>query len=232
MLFIKNSYLKEFEAKIIKIKDNQIILDKTVFYAKSGGQPGDTGILTNKNNNNNLNIVDTLYDQEKNIIHITENNIDYKIGEKIQGKINWMKRYKYMRMHSALHLLCSIIPFEVTGGQINFDKSRLDFNTQHKKIEKEEIEYKINKLVKKNYEITYEWITNDQLDIQPELVRTMSVKPPRTKNKIRLVKIGNIDLQPCGGTHVRSTNEIGEIKIGKIENKGKMNRRINLSINE
>ena len=230
MLFLENAYLKEFESNIINIENNKIILNQTIFYAKSGGQPGDTGTLNN--NENNINIIDTTYDVEKNIIHITEEDISFEINEKIKGKINWKARYKHMRMHSSLHLLCSIIPFDVTGGQIGYDKSRLDFNVQDSKIDKEEIEHKINEIVKQDHLISYQWITNNELDKQPDLVRTMSVKPPKTKNKIRLVKIGNIDLQPCGGTHVKSTIEIGEIKIGKIENKGKMNRRVNLSIND
>ena len=230
MLFIEDPYLKEFDAKILNINLNQIRLDQTAFYARSGGQPGDIGQLTI--NGNTINIIDTIKDQENNIIHISENNIELAIGEKIQGKINWDKRYKHMRMHSALHLLCSVIPLDVTGGQIGYDKSRLDFNAQDYKIEKEEIEYKINSLIKIDCKISYQWITNDELEKQPELVRTMSVQPPKIKGKIRLVKIGNIDLQPCGGTHVKSTAEIGEIKIGKIENKGKMNRRVNLLIND
>ena len=160
-----------------------------------------------------------------------KNIYDLKIGDKINGKINWQNRYKHMRMHSALHLLCSLIPYDVTGGQISYDKSRLDFNADDK-IEKEEIENKINKLVQNDHEISYQWISNEELDKQPELVRTMSVKPPRTNTKIRLVKIGNIDLQPCGGTHVKSTKEIGIIKIGKIENKGKKNRRVNILLND
>ena len=230
MLFLNNSYLKELECKIVNINNNQIILNQTIFYAKSGGQPGDTGTLSN--NENDINIIDTTYDVEKNIIHITDENINFEINEKIKGKINWETRYKHMRMHSALHLLCSIIPFDVTGGQIGNDKSRLDFNVQDSKIDKEEIEYKINEIVKEDHQISYQWITNDELDQQPDLVRTMSVKPPKTTNKIRLVKIGNIDIQPCGGTHVKSTKEIGKIKIGKIENKGKMNRRVNLLFND
>ncbi len=229
MLFLDNSYLKEFECKIVNINNNQIVLNQTIFYAKSGGQPGDTGTLSNKEYD--INIIDTSYDVEKNIVHITENDINFDINEKVKGKINWKTRYKHMRMHSALHLLCSVIPFEVTGGQIGFDKSRLDFNIQDSKIDKEEIEHKINQIVKQDLEISYQWITNEELDKQSKLVRTMSVKPPRKTNRIRLVKIGNVDLQPCGGTHVKSTKEIGEIKIGKIENKGKMNRRVNLSIN-
>ena len=229
MLFIEDSYLKDFDATILNIDSNRIILDRTAFYAKSGGQPGDIGKITL--NGKEINIIDTVYDNKKNILHVCENSNDLKINEKIKGKINWEIRYKHMRMHSALHLLCSLIPYDVTGGQISFEKSRLDFNVDDK-IEKEAIENKINQLVKDDHEISYQWITLEELDNQPDLVRTMSVKPPRTNNKIRLVKIGSIDLQPCGGTHVKRTEEIGNIKIGKIENKGKMNRRVNLSIND
>ena len=229
MLFIENPYLKEFESKIKKIENNNIILEETAFYARSGGQPGDIGkIIINEKE---INIIDTIYNQEKNISHICENINGLKIGDIINGRINWQNRYKHMRMHSALHLLCSLMPYDVTGGQISYEKSRLDFNVDNK-IEKEKIENQINQLVQDDHQITYQWITNDELDKQPELVRTMSVKPPRTNNKIRLVKIGNIDLQPCGGTHVKSTKEIGVIKIGKIENKGKANRRVNLSLND
>jgi len=225
MLFVENSYLKEFESKILNIENNNIILEETVFYAKSGGQPGDTGKINL--NDKEINIIDTIYDQNKIISHVCEDVSDLKIGDKIKGKINWQTRYKHMRMHSALHLLCSLIPYDVTGGQISYEKSRLDFNADEK-IEKDEIENNINQLVREDHKISYQWITNEELDKQSELVRTMSVKPPRTNQKIRLVKIGNIDLQPCGGTHVKSTKEIGEIKIGKIENKGKKNRRVNI----
>jgi len=229
MLFIEDSYLKDFDATILNIDSNKIILDRTAFYAKSGGQPGDIGkiILNGKE----INIIDTVYDNKQNILHVCENSNDLKIDEKIKGKINWEIRYKHMRMHTALHLLCSLIPYDVTGGQISYEKSRLDFNADDK-IEKEEIENKINLLVEDDHEISYQWITLEELDNQPDLVRTMSVKPPRTNNEIRLVKIGNVDLQPCGGTHVRRTKEIGSIRIGKIENKGKMNRRVNLSISD
>jgi len=229
MLFIEDSYLKDFDATILNIDSNKIILDRTAFYAKSGGQPGDIGKITL--NGKEINIIDTVYDNKQNILHVCENSNDLKIDEKIKGKINWEIRYKHMRMHTALHLLCSLIPYDVTGGQISYEKSRLDFNADDK-IEKEEIENKINQLVKDDHEISYQWITLEELDNQPDLVRTMSVKPPRTNNKIRLVKIGSIDLQPCGGTHVKRTKEIGNIRIGKIENKGKMNRRVNLSIND
>ena len=229
MLFIEDSYLINFDATILNIDSNRIILDRTAFYAKSGGQPGDIGKITL--NGKEINIIDTVYDNKQNILHVCENSNDLKNDEKIKGKINWEIRYKHMRMHTALHLLCSLIPYDVTGGQISYEKSRLDFNADDK-IEKEEIENKINQLVKDDHEISYQWITLEELDNEPDLVRTMSVKPPRTNNKIRLVKIGSIDLQPCGGTHVKRTKEIGNIKIGKIENKGKMNRRVNLSISD
>ena len=154
MLFNENSYLKEFETKAQKVENNNFVLDQTAFYAKSGGQPGDIGQFTM--NRNTINIVDTIKDYENNIIHISDNNINFEIGDKILGAINWDKRYKHMRMHSALHLLCSVIPLNVTGGQIGYDKSRLDFNAQDYKIEKEEVEYKINSLVKEDHEITYQ----------------------------------------------------------------------------
>jgi len=230
-LFEENSYLKEFKAKIISvnIEEKTIELDNTAFYARSGGQPGDTGEIIAENQN--IEVKDTIKKDNKiiNIINKTE-NLDK--GIEIIGKIDWEKRYKHMKMHSALHLMCSVIPLGVTGGQIGYEKSRLDFNDPDKEINKEEIEEKINSLVKDDYEITSEIIDSKILDEQPELVRTMSVKPPQIDGKIRLIKIGNVDLQPCGGTHVKSTAEIGSIKIGKIENKGRMNRRVNILLND
>ena len=230
-LFEENAYLREFKAKIINIniEEKTIELDNTAFYARSGGQPGDIGEIITKNQN--IEVKDTIKKDNKiiNIINKTEN---LEKGIEIIGKIDWEKRYKYMKMHSALHLICSVIPLGVTGGQIGYEKSRLDFNDPDKKINKEEIEEKINSLVKNDYQITSEIIDSKILDKQPELIRTMSVKPPQIDGKIRLIKIGNVDLQPCGGTHVKSTAEIGSIKIGKIENKGRMNRRVNIILND
>ena len=230
-LFEENAYLKEFKAKIINIniEEKTIELDNTAFYARSGGQPGDIGEIIAENQN--IEVKDTIKKDNKiiNIINKTE-NLDK--GIEIIGKIDWEKRYKHMKMHSALHLMCSVIPLGVTGGQIGYEKSRLDFNDPDKEINKEEIEEKINSLVKDDYEITSEIIDSKILDEQPELVRTMSVKPPQIDGKIRLIKIGNVDLQPCGGTHVKSTAEIGSIKISKIENKGRMNRRVNILLND
>ena len=230
-LFEENAYLKEFKAKIINIniEEKTIELDNTAFYARSGGQPGDIGEIIAENQN--IEVKDTIKKDNK-IINIINKIENLDKGIEIIGKIDWEKRYKHMKMHSALHLMCSVIPLGVTGGQIGYEKSRLDFNDPEKEINKEEIEEKINSLVKDDYEITSEIIDSKILDEQPELVRTMSVKPPQIDGKIRLIKIGNVDLQPCGGTHVKSTAEIGSIKISKIENKGRMNRRVNIILND
>ena len=226
-LFENDAYLNEFEAKIIKIikEDNHIELNQTAFYAKSGGQPGDKGEIEREGSK--IQVLETIKENNK-IVHIVDDLKDLEENCDIIGKINWDLRYKHMRMHTALHLLCSIVPLGVTGGQIGYEKSRLDFNDPDKLINKEELEEKINLLVEDNHTVTTAIIESRILEEKPELVRTMSVKPPQADGKIRLVRIGDVDLQPCGGTHVKSTTEIGKIQIGKIENKGKMNRRINL----
>jgi len=230
-IFEENAYKKEIETKIKRLdKDNKIIeLEDTIFYGKSGGQPGDTGEIIV--DGQKIEINDTLKSGNS-IEHILKDINNLSVDQKVLARINWQRRYKHMRMHSALHLMCAAIPLGVTGGQIGFEKSRLDFNDPDKHINKEELEKKINVLMKENHEIFYEFIDSKILESQPELVRTMSVKPPNIEGKLRFVKIGTVDFQPCGGTHVRSTNEIGEIKIGKIENKGKMNRRVNILLND
>lgn len=228
MLHLENSYLKEFITKSKSTNENKIILEDTIFYARSGGQPGDVGEIIH--NSKIIKIQDTLRDNQNNIIHISDKKIEIRDGETVKMILNWNIRYKYMKMHSALHLLCSLVPFGVTGGQIGFDKSRLDFDVKNSIINKDEIELKMNILINEDHKINYEWITIDELDKKPELVRTMSVKPPRVSGRIRLVKIGNIDIQPCGGTHVKTTKEIGKVSILKIENKGKKNRRISICI--
>tara|TARA_B100000579_G_C22775226_1_gene826227 strand:+ start:113 stop:814 length:702 start_codon:yes stop_codon:yes gene_type:complete len=230
-IYENDAYIKEFVTKIAEIKEIEklIELKETAFYAKGGGQPGDIGVLIN--NNQEIKVINTIKIENK-IYHEVESIENISLEEKIEGKINWKIRYKHMRMHSALHLMCSIIPMGVTGGQIGFEKSRLDFNDPDKKINKEEVEEKLNELVSEDHKITYELIDSKILEEKPEIVRTMSVKPPQINGKIRLVKIGNIDLQPCGGTHVKSTLEIGKITIGKVENKGKMNRRVNIILND
>ena len=230
-LFEENAYIKEIKTKIkrLDLENNAVELENTVFYGKSGGQPGDIGQIII--DGRKIEVKDTLKDKNS-IINILEDIDGIIIGQTVIARIDWQRRYKYMRMHSALHLMCATIPLGVTGGQIGYEKSRLDFNDPDKQINKEELEIKINNLLSKDNEITYEYIDSKILDNKPELVRTMSVKPPKIDGKLRFVKIGTIDFQPCGGTHVKSTNEIGPIKIGKIENKGKMNRRVNILLND
>ena len=230
-LFEENAYIKEIETKIksLDMENNAVELENTIFYGKSGGQPGDIGQIII--DGRKIEVKDTLKDKNS-IINILEDIGGIIIGQTVIARIDWRRRYKHMRMHSALHLMCATIPLGVTGGQIGYEKSRLDFNDPDKQINKEELEIKINNLLSKDNEITYEYIDSKILDNKPELVRTMSVKPPKIDGKLRFVKIGTIDFQPCGGTHVKSTNEIGPIKIGKIENKGKMNRRVNILLND
>ena len=230
-IFEQNAYTKEIETKIKEIdpENKTIELEDAIFYGKSGGQPGDEGEIIA--DGQKIKVNETIKAEES-IKNILENLNGLRKNQKIIAKINWDKRYKYMRMHSALHLMCASISLGVTGGQIGYNKSRLDFNDPDKEIKKEELQEKINTLMRDDHEITYEYIDSKILESQPELVRTMSVKPPSIDGKLRFVKIGNVDFQPCGGTHVKSTKEIGKITIGKIENKGRMNRRVNILIND
>ena len=230
-IFEENPYTKEIETRIkkINIENKTVELENTIFYGKSGGHPGDIGEIIVSDQE--IEVSDTIK-ADGSIKNILENLNGISKNQNIIARINWDKRYKYMRMHSALHLMCASIPLGVTGGQIGYDKSRLDFNDPDKEIKKEELQEKINTLTKEDHEITYEYVDSQILKSQPELVRTMSVKPPNIEGKLRFVKIGNVDFQPCGGTHVRSTKEVGKITIGKIENKGRMNRRVNISIND
>ena len=230
-IFEQNAYTKEIETKIKEIdpENKTIELEDAIFYGKSGGQPGDEGEIIA--DGQKIKVNETIKAEES-IKNILENLNGLRKNQKIIARINWDKRYKYMRMHSALHLMCASIPLGVTGGQIGYDKSRLNYNDPEKEIKKEELQEKINTLMRDDHEITYEYIDSKILESQPELVRTMSVKPPSIDGKLRFVKIGNVDFQPCGGTHVKSTKEIGKITIGKIENKGRMNRRVNILIND
>ena len=230
-IFEENPYTREIETRIkgIDTENKTVELENTIFYGKSGGQPGDIGEIIV--GDQEIEVSDTIK-ADGSIKNILENLNGLSKNQNIIARINWDKRYKYMRMHSALHLMCASIPLGVTGGQIGYDKSRLDFNDPDKEIKKEELQEKINTLMKEDHEITYEYIDSQILKSQPELVRTMSVKPPNIEGKLRFVKIGNVDFQPCGGTHVRSTKEVGKITIGKIENKGRMNRRVNILIND
>ena len=200
-----------------------LILDQTIFYPEGGGQPGDEGLIKLKDKT--IKIIGTKYINNC-LVHLTENINDFNKNDEISLILDWSKRYSYMQTHTCLHLLCSIIPYPVTGGSIGDGRWRLDFDLETKP-DKEDVLIKLNNLIQKDYLVHISSITDQELDENPDLVRTMSVKPPRGSGQIRMIRIGDeIDFQPCGGTHVNKTSEINLVKSVKIENKGKMNKRI------
>ena len=226
MIFLNDSYIKEFQAPIQLVEDDKVITADSCFYAQSGGQPGDKGSM--EINGEKFNVINTLK-HEKGIAHVLDQPCSASAGE-VVGIIDWDHRYRLMRMHTSMHLLCAALPYYVTGGSIGLEKSRIDFDLGEETFEFETLNTIINEFIQHAHPISYQWITNEELDQQPELVRTLSVKPPRTNDKIRLVKIGTIDLQPCGGTHVANTSEIGEFQFIKYESKGKMNKRVQFTL--
>ena len=227
-LFIENAYTNTDSSVVKECYQNEVILDKTIFYPIGGGQPGDTG--TFKWGNKEAKIINTYSNRDNSIVHIVDESDPIPIsGESIDISIDWEKRYLHMRMHTGLHLLGSILKYGVTGGNISASKSRLDFDMEDA-VDKEYVNAELEKLVDADHPISSSWITQEELKNNPEMIRTMSVRPPSNAEKIRLVKIGNIDLQPCGGTHVNSTAEVGKIRVGKVEKKGKRNRRVNIEL--
>ena len=226
-IFRDDPYKKECEAKILDFGDNWIILDQTVFYAEGGGQLGDTGLI--KAGQQEIQIENTIKENDL-IKHIFNSKFDFEIGDNVTCIIDWDRRYKLMKMHTSLHLLCSLVNAKVTGGSVGDGKGRLDFNLDFKP-NKEALKDNLNDLIQGNHDITISWISAQELDKNPNLVKTMSVLPPRTNGSIRMVRIGdNIDYQPCGGTHVKNTSEIGLVEINKVENKGKLNKRVAISL--
>jgi misacylated tRNA(Ala) deacylase len=228
-LFRDDPYLAEAEAVVTAAGAEGIELDRTIFYAASGGQPGDTGRIAG------LDIAGTIHpdgDRER-VLHLAPAGAALPgVGETVALRLDWERRYRLMRMHSALHLLSVVLPFGVTGGQVGEDKGRLDFDMPEPPADVAGLEARLNDFVAAGLPIGAEWITEEELAAQPEMVKTMKVKPPVGQGRVRLIRIGDIDLQPCGGTHVRSTAEIGRLRIGKIEKKGRENRRVNLHFAE
>jgi misacylated tRNA(Ala) deacylase len=222
-LFRNNSYLKEHEVTVTEVTSDGLVFDKTIFYPEGGGQPGDEGFITS--GENKTRILGTKYINQK-LVHLVSETQNFKKNDKVKLELNWSRRYSHMQVHTCLHLLCSIIPYPVTGGSIGDGRGRLDFDLETKP-NKEDVLNSLNKLISDDHTISISSITDDELDQNPDLVRTMSVKPPRGSGTIRMIKIGkNIDFQPCGGTHVKKTSEINLVQSVKIENKGKMNKRI------
>ncbi len=234
-LFRDDAYLKSGQAAVLAINDRGgIVLDQTLFYPTSGGQPGDGGQLVIAGAA--YPIATTVYDADRStIVHVPAEGAASppEPGETVTMELDWRKRHAHMRIHTALHLLCSLIPFPVTGGQIGDGDGRLDFDIADAgALDKAALTDQLNELVSADHEISTRWITDAELESNPDLVRTMAVKPPMGSGKVRLVAVGpdgSIDLQPCGGTHVGRTSEIGNLAVTKIEKKGKQNRRVRLS---
>ncbi len=230
LLFRQDAYLRGCDATVVGVDAAGIRLDRTVFYPMGGGQPGDTGQLRLESGEI-IEIVDAIKGaSHEDVVHVPRPGaVLPETGAKVRAEIDWERRHRLMRMHSCLHLVCAVIKGDVTGGQVSDGKGRLDFNLPDQSLDKEAITRELNRLIAEDHPVQPRWITDAELAAQPELVRTMSVKPPSGGGKIRLLDIVGVDLQPCGGTHVARTGEIGPVEVVKIENKGKMNRRVNIA---
>ena len=230
LLFRDDAYQTSTPATVIAVDGNKIQLDRTLFYPTGGGQPGDRGTLTGADGQV-YEIVDTRKGEiPDSVLHLLAEGADAPaVGSSVTAAIDWTYRHRLMRMHTCMHLVCSIVPGSVTGGQISDGKARLDFDVPGDSLDKDAITAKLNELIAGGHAVETRWITDEELAAKPELVRTMSVKPPTGAGRIRLLDIVGVDLQPCGGTHIRNTAEIGPVVVTKIENKGRQNRRINIA---
>lgn len=232
-LFREDAYMREAEARVVAINERGgILLDRTVFYATSGGQPGDTGKLT-RVDGAPIDIAATVTGETKDqIIHVPAAGQGLpKPGETLQMAIDWERRYRLMRMHTACHLLSAICPYPITGASVNEEDSRIDFDLPDASVTKEDVTARLMEMVEADHPIFTRWISDEELAANPALVKSKNVRPPAGTGRIRLVCIGEdaaIDSQPCGGTHVARTGEVGEIHIGKIEKKGRENRRFRI----
>jgi misacylated tRNA(Ala) deacylase len=233
-LFREDAYLQTARATLIGLTDRGgLLLDRTIFYATSGGQPGDRGVFKTEGGRE-IAIATAAYidDAKSEIAHVpTDLAIaDLARGEAVQIAIDWEQRYARMRMHTALHLLSAVLPYPVTGGSVGGAESRLDFDLPEAGLDKELIAAELNKMILADAPVSTRWITDAELAANPALVKTMAVKPPMGTGRVRLVEIAGFDLQPCGGTHVRRTGEIGAVRVTQIEKKGKQNRRVRIAL--
>jgi misacylated tRNA(Ala) deacylase len=231
LVFRDNAYAKSCAATVIAADPSGIRLDRTVFYAESGGQPGDIGVLIPASGAPIV-IVDSKKGAAPDeVLHIpAEGTALPSPGTAVTAEIDWERRHRLMRMHTCLHLLCAVVTGDVTGGQVSDGKGRLDFNLPNTQLDKDHITAELNRLIQEDHAVRPRWVGDDELAAKPDLVRTMSVKPPTGQGRVRLLDIEGVDLQPCGGTHVARTSEIGRVEVTKIENKGRQNRRINLAL--
>ena len=232
-LFREDPYLKDCAATVVAITDKGgVVLDRTVFYATSGGQPGDGGVLETASGAA-IPVATAVYTDtmKTEIAHVpaTPETALPSVGEVVSARINWEVRYARMRMHTALHLLSAVLPYPVTGGAVGDKEGRLDFDIPEAGLDKDEITEKVAAMIATDAAVTVRWITDAELAANPSLVKTMSVKPPMGSGRVRLVDIAGYDLQPCGGTHVARIGEIGAVAVTQIEKKGKLNRRVRIA---
>jgi misacylated tRNA(Ala) deacylase len=232
LLVRDDPYQPSASAEVIDLTERGILLDQTVFYAMGGGQPGDVGTMTLPDGRT-IAISNTVWNDEAKtqVAHVVSpEGLQPTIGDRVEIALDWPRRYARMKVHTALHLLSVALPFPVTGGSIGDGEGRLDFDIQDAGLDKDQIAAKVNAMIVQGAEVRERWITDAELDANPGLVKTMSVKPPRGSGHVRLVEIEGLDLQPCGGTHVRNTQEIGQIAVTQIEKKGKQNRRVRIAL--
>ena len=232
-LFREDGYRRECEAVVQAVSDAGVVVDRSVCYPRGGGQPGDQGWMI-RADGSRIAIMDTLKDRESGeILHLLEpDSPSPEVGEALLIEIDWQRRYRLMRLHSAMHMMCAVIPEPVTGGNIRDNGSaRLEFDLPEPP-DKAELERQLNELTHRDIPMRTRWISDEELDAQPELVRTLSVQPPRGVGRVRLVEFEGVDIQPCGGTHVANAREIGDIRIDSIKKKGRLNRRIGISLVE
>ncbi|MEA2950463.1 MAG: misacylated tRNA(Ala) deacylase [Alphaproteobacteria bacterium] len=232
-LFREDSYLRACSASVVEMTEaGGIVLDRTIFYAASGGQPADRGVLTTATGDAIPIAGASFINPEKTeIAHLpaAATPLSLKIGEPVHAVIDWDLRYARMRMHTALHLLSAALPYPVTGGAVGDTDGRLDFDIPEAGLDKDEITRKLAQMIAADAQVRTSWITDAELEAKPGLIKTMSVKPPMGTGRVRLIEIVGYDLQPCGGTHVGSTREIGDVRVTQIEKKGKQNRRVRIA---
>ena len=229
-VFRDDAYARTCDATVTKINERGgIVLDRTVFYPTGGGQPGDSGVL-HLAGGGEVEITTTVKGEGPGeIVHVpAEGQSLPEVGSGVEAEIDWERRHRYMRIHTCLHLLSAVLPYPVTGGQVGDGKGRLDFDIPEMTMSKEEITERLNALITEAHGVNPTWITDAELATKPDLVKTMSVAPPMGQGRVRLIEVADCDLQPCGGTHVRNTSEIGVVAVRKIEKKGRQNRRVQI----
>ena len=237
-VFRDDPYATSCEATVLAVNEmGGIIMDRSVFYPTGGGQPGDSGVLTTSTGDTTT-IAITVKGRDEDggpdvLVHVpAEGQLPIAPGTLVTAKIDWDRRHKLMRVHTCLHLLSAVVPFPVTGGQVGEGKGRLDFAIPENDLDKDVITAELNRLIATDSPVSDDWITDAELAANSDLVKTMSVKPPSGAGRVRLIRIEELDLQPCGGTHVGRTNEIGPVTVTKIESKGRQNRRIAIILND